>query len=116
MDGELDAAKKLLDAYAKYAMWVLPANLLTGDITNREGEITLVGKKEDDLNGAVKRRLLSDINRFFWENPRDADDTRLVYEAEERGAVYSEKKDGTAKLVLKIKVGLATAKPEEFCC
>lgn len=116
MDSEIDAAKILLGAYAQFAIRLLPANLLTGDITNREGEITLIGKKSDDLNGGIRKRLLADINRFFWENPSDADDTRLIFKAEEASSKYSEKKDGTAKLVLKIRVDLAANRPEEFCC
>jgi len=115
LDSGIGAATKLLEAYSKYSIRVLPANLLTGDITNRKGEITLVGRKSDDLDGKVKRKLVSDINRFFWENPLDVDDTRLVFEAEGKGAEYSEKKDGTAKLVLKIKVGLAEKKPKGCC-
>jgi hypothetical protein len=108
--------KELLSAYAKYAIAVNPPNLLAGGIAEREGEIALSGKKGDDLNGSVKRRLLSDINRFFWDNPKDVDDTRLVFEATESDAAYSEKKDGTAKLVLKIRVELASQPPEARCC
>lgn len=103
-------------AYSQFRISVKPPNLLTGDITVREGEITLIGKKTDGLGGTVKRELLSDINRFFFENPIDADDTRLFFEASETGAEYSEKKDGSAKLILKIKVELAETKPEDCCC
>ena len=105
-----------LAAYLEFSPKVSPANLFLGDIGAREGTITLVGKKSDDLNGAVKRRLLSDINRWFWEHPRDADDTRLVFEATELGAKYAEKKDGTAKLVLKLSIGLASYKPGSCGC
>ena len=112
----MDAARKLFAPYSKFGVRLSPANLLSGDADSREGKITLAGKKSDDLNGAVKRRLLSDINRFFWDNPRDADDTRLIFEASEIDSKYSERKDGTARLVLKIKVELAANKPVEFCC
>ena len=108
--------KSPLAAYSQFRASARPANLLTGDITVREGEIMLIGKKGDDLNGTVKLELLSDINRFFFENPLDADDTRLFFEASETGAEYSEKKDGSAKLVLKIKVDLAETKPGDCCC
>ena len=104
-----------LAAYSKFSPTLSPASLLSGDIGTRKGKITLFGKKSDDLNGMVKRRLLTDINRFFWEHPRDADDTRLVFEAVEKGADYSEKKDGSAKLVLKIEIGLASYKPGSCC-
>ena len=104
-----------LAAYSKFTPKVAPANLLSGDADAREGTITLTGKKGDDLNGAVKRRLLSDLNRFFWEHPRDADDTRLVFEAVEKDTKYIENKDGSAKLVLKIEVGLASYKPGSCC-
>ncbi|MEM2137592.1 MAG: hypothetical protein QW568_00710 [Candidatus Anstonellaceae archaeon] len=107
-----------LAPYSKFGILIKPADLLSGDIDKREGSITLVGKRSDDLNGAVKRRLLSDINRHFWENPRDADDSRLVFEAieAEKGTKYYEKKDGSARLVLKISVGLAQYKPGSCGC
>lgn len=104
--------------YARFSIRISPADLLSGDIDKREGAITLSGKKSDDLNGAIKRRLLSDINRHFWENPKDADDSRLVFEASEIGGEtkYEEKKDGSAKLVLKISIGLAQYKPGSWGC
>lgn len=103
--------------YARFSILLSPSDLLSGDIDKREGEIVLLGTKKDDLNGAVKRRLLSDINRHFWENPRDADDSRLVFEASEmeKGTKYEEQKDGGAKLVLRISVGLASYKPGSCC-
>lgn len=109
-------AKKLLAPYAKFSVAIKPSTLLSGDIDRREGEIVLVGKKSDGLSGAVKRRLLSDINRHFHENPKDVDDTRLIFEANETASEYEEKGDGTARLVLRIKVGLASNKPGGCRC
>ncbi len=105
-----------LAAYSKYSVKASPAEFLSGDSDKRDVKITFVGKKSDDLNGAVRRRFLSDLNRFFWEHPKDVDDTRLVFEAVETGAEYSEKKDGGALLVLKIKIGLAAHAPDACCC
>ena len=102
--------------FAHLVSSVKPSDLFSGDIDKRVGEIVLAGKREDDLNGAVRRRMISSINRWFWENPRDADDTRLVYKAEEIGSEYKEKKDGGARLVLKIRVELAMQPPEVCCC
>jgi len=107
--------KELLKAYRKYSPKITPDDLLSGDIGKREGTVTLFGKKSDDLDGAVKRRLLSDLNRYFWEHPKDVDDTRLVFEAIEKDAKYSEGKDGSARLVLKIAIELATHAPEGCC-
>ncbi len=109
-------AAQFLKSYAKYAASATPADFLSGDLDKREAEIVLSGRKSDDLNGAVKRRLLSDLNRWFWEHPRDADDSRLVFEATEKDAKYWEKNDGSAKLVLKIGIELASSKPEGCCC
>jgi hypothetical protein len=110
--------KGFLAGYKRFSIRITPADLLSGDIDKREGKIELHGKRKDDLNGAVKRRLLSDINRHFWENPKDADDSRLVFEANEteKGTKYEEKKDGGAKLVLRISVGLAQYKPGNCGC
>jgi hypothetical protein len=106
-----------LEEYARrYGMKAQPPDFLSGDIGKREATIVLSGKKSDDLNGAVRRRLLSDINRYFWEHPRDADDTRLIFEATEKGSKYEEGSGGSAKLVLKIEIGLASSKPQESCC
>src|ERR1700674_909891 len=109
-------ADPLADYHKRYSLKASPANFLSGDVDKREASIVLQGKKSDDLNGAVKRRLLSDLNGYFWKHPRDVDDTRLVFEASEKEAKYEEKKDGSAKLFLKIEIGLAHSKPEEFCC
>lgn len=111
------AAEEPLSDYRKrYSLKASPADFLSGDLDKRSVELVLHGKKSDDLNGAVKRRLLSDLNRHFWLNPRDADDTRLVFEATERSADYTEGRDGSSKLVLKIEIGLAHFRPEEYCC
>lgn len=93
-----------------------PADFLSGDLDKREAVLVLQGKRADGLNGAVRRRLLAEINRHFWLHPRDADDTRLVFEATERSAEYEEKKNGNARLVLKIEIGLASRKPGDCCC
>jgi len=105
----------LADYRKRYSLKASPADFLTGDLDKREAVLTLTGKKSDDLNGAVKRRLLSDLNRYFWEHPKDADDTRLVFEASGKEAKYEEKKDGRTVLKLKIEIGLASYKPEESC-
>lgn len=104
-----------LPGYRCFSIRAAPADFLSGDADKREAEIVLVGKKDDDLNGAVKRRLLADMNRYFWEHPRDADDTRLVFEAIEKGARYDENGSGTARLALIISIGLAASRPD-FCC
>lgn len=101
-----------LAEYSKrYSLRASPSDFLTGDLDKRAVLLTLTGKKSDDLNGAVKRRLLSELNQYLWEHPRDADDTRLVFEAREKSADYVEKKDGSAVLKLKIEIGLASYKP-----
>ena len=100
----------------RYKLSAKPDDFLTGDLDKREVLITLVGKKSDDLNGTVKMKLLLDLNGYFWENPRDVDDTQLVFEATERSSKYTEGKNGIAKLVLKIEVGLAQKKPDGCCC
>ncbi len=107
-----------LKNYSRFSIRAKPADFLSGDADKREADIILVGKKGDDLNGAVKRRLLSDINRYFWENPKDVDDTRLIFEASEieGGTKYAEKKDGSAKLVLRLRVELAMNRPEGCAC
>ena len=99
----------------RYLLKATPENFLTGDLDKREAVLTLVGKKSDDLNGAVKRRLLSDLNGHFWAHPRDVDDTRLVFEATEADGKYEKKKDGSAVLKLKIEIGLAQKK-RAGCC
>ena len=108
-------ASEVLRRYSQFSPKVSPAALLTGDIDKREGSITLSGKTEDDLNGRVRRRLFADINAYFYENPLDVDDTRLVFEANEAGAEYTEK-NGRAKLVIRIFVELAQYRPEGCCC
>lgn len=111
MKGE---GKDPLAEYKKrYFLKASPGNFLTGDLDKRMVVLTLTAKKSDDLNGVVKRRLLSDLNWYFWEHPKDADDTRLVFEATEKDAEYEEKKGGSAVLKLKIEIGLASYKPEE---
>ena len=105
-----------LAGYSRFAPKVAPASLFSGDIGTRGGTITLAGKKSDDLNGSVRRRLLPDINRWLWEHPRDADDTRLVFEAVEKGAEYEEKKGGSARLVLRVEIGLASHRPGSCGC
>ena len=106
-----------LSEYKKrYKLKAAPATFLSGDLDKRAVLLTLTGKKSDDLNGIVKMKLLHDLNGYFWEHPRDVDDTRLVFEAGEKDAAYEEKKNGSARLVLKIEIGLASYKPEEFCC
>lgn len=110
---------KLTDAlpdYSRYSAKASPADFLSGDTDKRGVKIVFIGKKSDDLGGVVKRRFLSDLNRWFWEHPKDVDDTRLVFEANELGAEYSEKKDGNAFLVLKISVGLAQHAPGACGC
>ena len=109
-------ANPLADYEKRYSLRATPANFLSGDLDKRAAVLTLRGKKSDDLAGAVKRRLLSEINRHFWLHPRDADDTQLVFEASEKSSKYEEKKGGTARLVLKIEIGLAQHKPEDCCC
>jgi len=109
-------AEKFLSSYVRYSTACSPKDFLSGDSDKRDVKITFVGKKSDDLNGAIRRRFLSDLNQWFWEHPKDVDDTRLVFEAAETGAEYSEKKDGAAKLVLTIKIELATHAPDECCC
>ena len=104
-----------LAGYARYGLEASPVDFLSGDLDKRAATLTLHGRKSDGLNGPVKRRLLSDINRWLWEHPRDADDTRLVFEATEKGAKYLEGKGGSAKLVLEIEIGLATRRPEGCC-
>ncbi len=113
----MSANPDFLENYSRFSIRILPADLLSGDIDKREGEIILQGRRSDDMNGAVKRRLLSEINAYFWEHPRDADDSRLIFEASEipEGTVYDEKKDGSAKLILKISIGLASYKPKGCC-
>lgn len=106
----------LADYEKRYSLKSAPADFLTGDLDKREAVLTLHGKKSDDLNGTVKLKLLHDLNGYFWEHPRDADDTRLVFEATEKEAKYEEKKDGVAVLKLKIEIGLASHKPEDCCC
>ncbi|MFA6490195.1 MAG: hypothetical protein WCT52_06000 [Candidatus Micrarchaeia archaeon] len=108
--------KEFLKDYSRFSPKASPADFLSGDSDKRDVEITFIGKKSDDLGGAVKRRFLSDLNRFFWEHPKDVDDTRLVFEAIETGAEYAEKKDGGAKLVLKISIGLAQHAPDTCGC
>jgi len=100
----------------RYKLKASPEDFITGDLDKREAVLTLVGKKSDDLNGTVKMKLLLDLNGYFWDNPRDVDDTRLVFEAIEKSVKYTEGKDGAAKLVLKIEIGLAQQKPEDCCC
>ena len=109
-------AEEVLARYSKFSPKVSPAGLLSGDIDKREGEIALSGKRGDDLNGAVRRRLLAEINAYFSEHPRDTDDTWLVFEAVEKDARYSEDVKGSARLVLKISVDLAQYKPGGCCC
>ncbi len=109
-------AGRFLSGYSRYFLECKPADFLSGDADKRDVEITLSGKREDDLNGVVKRRFLSDLNRWFWEHPKDVDDTRLVFEAEEKGAEYAEGTDGNAKLVLRISVGLAQHAPDSCGC
>lgn len=109
-------AEKFLSAYSRYSVSASPADFLSGDSDKRDVKITLIGKKSDDLGGVVKRRFLSDLNRWFWEHPKDVDDTRLVFEANENGAKYSEKKNGDAELVLEISVGLAQHAPDTCGC
>ncbi len=110
------SAEEVLKKYGRFSISLRPANHLSGDIDKRDGEINLIGKKGDGLNGSISRRLLSVLNFYFRENPLDVDDTRLVFEANEAGSDYSEKKDGTAKLVLKISIGLAQSKPGSCGC
>lgn len=100
----------------RYKLKSVPEDFLTGDLDKREATLTLVGKKSDDLNDTVKMKLFLDLNGYFWEHPRDVDDTRLVFEASEKSAKYTEGKAGAAKLVLKIEIGLAQQKPEDCCC
>lgn len=109
-------AEPLVEYRRCYSLKATPADFLTGDVDKRTATLTLVGKKSDDLNGAVKRRLLLDINSYFWEHPRDVDDTRLIFEATERSSKCEEKKNGIARLVLKIEIGLATYKPGDCGC
>lgn len=109
------AGDPLADYKKRYGLKASPANFLSGDLDKRAVLITLHGKKSDDLNGTVKRRLLSELNQHFWEHPRDADDTRLVFEATEKDAKCDEKKDGSAVLRLKIEIGLASYKPGDCC-
>ena len=111
MDG-----KPLAKYEKRYKLKASPADFLSGDLDKREAVLTLVGKKSDDLNATVKMKLLLDLNGYFWEHPKDVDDTRLVFEATEKNAAYTEKKDGSAQLALKIEVGLAQKKPEDCCC
>jgi len=106
----------LADYKKRYGLKASPANFLSGDLDKREAVLTLTGKRADDLNGAVKRRLLAEINRYFWLHPRDTDDTRLVYEAIERSAKYEERKNGNVELVLKLEIGLASHKPGDCGC
>ena len=108
--------KEFLGDYSRFSPKASPAEFLSGDSDKREVEITFAGKKSDDLNGVVRRRFLSDLNRFFWEHPRDVDDTRLVFEAIEEKADYSEGEGGKAALVLKIRIELATHAPDACCC
>ncbi|MCX8197803.1 MAG: hypothetical protein N3F07_01225 [Candidatus Micrarchaeota archaeon] len=112
---ETDASVVLL-GYSKFSPKVRPEGLLGGNIDRREGEIVLSGRREDDLGGAVRRRLISDINRHFFEHPKDADDTRLVFEAVEKEAVYEEDGKGNATLTIRISVELASHKPGCCCC
>jgi hypothetical protein len=105
-----------LAGYARYRLEASPVDFLSGDLDKRAATLTLSGKKSDDLDGSVKRRLLSDINRWLWEHPKDADDTRLVFEATEKDANYGEKEDGSARLVLRIEIGLASRRPESCGC
>lgn len=107
--------KEFLEDYSRFSPKASPADFLSGDADKREVEIIFVGKKSDDLGGVVKRRFLSDLNRFFWEHPKDVDDTRLVFEAIEADAEYGEGKGGDARLVLRIKIGLATHAPDACC-
>src|SRR3989338_8330504 len=100
----------------RYKLQASPKNFLSGDLDKRAVRLTLTGKKSDDLNGAVKRRLLSELNQYLWEHPKDVDDTRLVFEAAEKEAKYLEKKDGTVRLVLKLEIGLASYKPGNCGC
>jgi hypothetical protein len=111
----VDDLQKLLASYSKYSISVTPEGFLSGDIGKREGKIELHGKKSDDLNGAVRRRFVAELNRYFWLHPKDVDDTRLVFEASEIDSKYEEAK-GKAKLVLKLKIELAENKPEGCCC
>jgi len=106
----------LADYKMRYGLKANPANFLSGDLDKREAVLTLHGKRADDLSGAVKRRLLAEINRYFWLHPRDTDDTRLVYEATEKEAKCEEKQDGSAVLRLKIEIGLASYKPGDCGC
>ena len=106
-----------LEKYEKrYKLSAKPADFLSGDLDKRETVLTLQGKKSDDLNGSVKMKLLLDLNGYFWEHPRDVDDTRLIFEATEMSSKYTEAKNGTAVLRLKIEIGLAQKKPEDCCC
>ena len=114
--GRDSESEKFLSAYVRYSMACSPKDFLSGDSDKRDVTITFSGKKSDDLNGAVKRRFLSGLNRFFWEHPKDVDDTRLVFEAVEKSAKYEEDKDGSAKLVLKVKIELAAHAPDACCC
>ena len=100
----------------RYKLKASPVDFITGDLDKREAVLTLAGKKSDDLDGSVKMKLLLDLNGYFWEHPRDVDDTQLIFEATEKSAKYGEGKDGSAKLVLKIEIGLAQKKPEDCCC
>ncbi|MEM4633552.1 MAG: hypothetical protein QW275_00155 [Candidatus Anstonellaceae archaeon] len=109
-------AEEVLLKYARFSPKVIPEELLSGDIDKREGEILLEGKRQDDLNGAVRRRLIADINNYFFENPKDVDDTRLVFELVEKGSQYHEDKKGDAYLVIKVSVELAHYRPEGCCC
>ena len=61
-----------LSEYKKrYKLKAAPATFLSGDLDKRAVLLTLTGKKSDDLNGAVKRRLLSELNQYLWEHPKD---------------------------------------------
>jgi hypothetical protein len=104
-----------LPQYSRFKPKASPASFLSGDADKREVKISFEGKKEDDLGGSVKRRFVSDLNRWFWEHPKDVDDTRLVFEASEAGSKYSEK-GGKCRLVLKLSVELATNHPKTCCC
>ena len=105
----------LADYKKRYALKASPADFLSGDLDKRAVLITLHGKKSDDLNGAVKRRLMTELNQYLWEHPKDVDDTRLVFEATERSASCTEGRDGSSKLILKLEIGLASYKPGDCC-
>ncbi len=115
MSGELE---KFLKNYSRFSIRISPADFLVGDIDKREGEVMLEGTRADDLNGAVRRRLVAELNRHYWMHPKDVDDTRLIFEASEipEGTAYEEKKDGGAKLILRLKIELAMNKPEGCGC